>query len=260
MRAPMDLDAEQERVARRLGHVFADARLLREALTHRSYANERGDGEGPRDNERLELLGDAVVGLVATSLLYTRFPRAREGELTRRRARLVCERTLAQLAVQIGIDRALRLGRGEERGGGRSKPRLLAGAFEACIGAVFLDAGFEAAASVLDPLLEPLVSTCASDEDDAKSRVQVVLQGRGGPEPQYVVLAVEGPDHARVYHVALTCDGQRLGEGRGRSKAAAEQEAAARALERLLGSSPADGPSTDRGESAPSATDGELTR
>ena len=126
------LDDASLRLCRKLGHTFADRGLLLDALTHRSFKNERPD-VCCDDNERLEFLGDAVVGLVVTSLLFTQFPDADEGELTRRRADLVSERGLAEAAEAIGVGEAMRLGRGEERSGGRTKPRLLSSALEACV-------------------------------------------------------------------------------------------------------------------------------
>lgn len=220
-----------------LGHEFARRELAVRALTHRSYAHEHG-GLKTGHNERLELLGDALVGAAAAALLFTRFPEASEGELTRRRAELVCERGLVAIAGRLGVGPALRLGRGEERSGGREKPRLLSSAVEALIGAVHEDAGPARAIELAARLLEPDLQA-ATGERDFKTRVQELLQGRGLSTPRYVVASADGPDHARVFSVAVLLAGENgqpdreLGRGTGRSRAEAEQDAAQRALEAL---------------------------
>ena len=165
-------------VARALGHAFRDPALLRDALTHRSFANERPD-LAPCDNERLEFLGDAVLGLAVAAMLFATYPKAREGELTRRRADLICEGALCEVAQGIGLGAALRLGNGEEQTGGRAKPRLLASALEACLGAVYEDAGVEAAFAVVRRLLgDRLAAARGGGAADFKSRAQ---QGRRPP-------------------------------------------------------------------------------
>lgn len=224
---------EAERVARieeRLGHRFESRTSLVQALTHRSYAHEQPRTEG-RDNERLEFLGDSILGAVAAELLFSSFPEAPEGELTRRRAELVCERSLARLAGDLGMGDALRLGRGEERTGGRTKPRLLASALEACVGAVFLDGGLGAAHEVARRILSPAIEGAMPGSSDFKSRLQEKLQGERRGMPRYEVTGTDGPEHARVFHVAVTLDGASLASGSGKSKLEAEQAAAQRALE-----------------------------
>jgi ribonuclease-3 len=215
-----------------LGHVFRDPTLMRDALTHRSFTNERPD-LGPRDNERMEFLGDAVLGLAASTLLWRHYPDAPEGELTRRRADLVCERSLATFARAIGLGEALRLGKGEERSGGRDKPRLLASALEALLAAVYLDAGEAVASRVARAILEPHVESLAPGESDYKTRLQELLQGKGEPAPSYVIVRAEGPDHDRVFFVEVRQVERTLGEGSGRTKLAAEQLAAQQALAQL---------------------------
>lgn len=217
-----------EAVARALGHAFARSELLRDALTHRSFANERPE-LAPRDNERLEFLGDAVAGLVVSSLLWERYPDASEGELTQRRADLVCEAALASMARDLGIGEALRLGRGEERSGGRDKPRLLASALEACLGAVFLDGGPSAAMTVGRALFGQRLELAVPGASDYKSRVQELVQSERGVTPRYRLLGAEGPDHDRRFRVAIQVGDELLGEGEGRSKGEAEQAAAERA-------------------------------
>lgn len=217
--------------ARRLGHPFRDAALLEAALTHRSYVHEHPDLAG-QHNERLEFLGDAVFGIAAAMLLHERFPEAREGELTRRRADLVNERALAAIAGSLGLGGALRLGRGEAQSGGRSKPRLLASALEACIAAIYLDAGIEPALAIARALITPRIDAAQPGEYDFKSRLQELLQARGEPTPRYEIERTEGPEHQRTFHVAITSRaGTLLGRGSGRTKLDAEQAAARAALE-----------------------------
>jgi ribonuclease III len=225
-----DFDA----VAEALGHRFADAGLLHEALTHRSYANEHPE-RAPHDNERLEFLGDAVLTLSASTLLWERFPDATEGELTRRRADLVCESSLAAIARQLGLGQSLRLGKGEHRSGGRDKPRLLCSALEACIAAVYLDGGIDKAARVVRQLLSPALDEPELGRRDAKTRVQELVQALGEGTPRYAVLSATGPDHARVFEVSCLSNVRELGRGTGRSKLEAEQSAARTALLALEG-------------------------
>ncbi len=228
-------EAEEERneaaVAAAVGHEFSRPELLREALTHRSYRNERPH-LAPSDNERLEFLGDAFLGLCVGKLLFDADPSAREGELTRKRADLVCEATLATVASELGVGPALRLGKGEDRSGGRDKPRLLASALEALVGAVLADAGIAVAWEVVARLFEPRLQT-ATAERDHKSRVQELLQAAHGRTPSYRLVRTEGPDHERTFAVELRLGDEVLATGSGRSKAEAEQEAAKKALETL---------------------------
>jgi ribonuclease-3 len=232
----MDEDALLGRLEGRLGHVFSDRALLRVALTHRSWAHEHaardGGGEGPSSyNERLEFLGDSVLGAAAAALLFERFADAREGELTRRRADLVCEKTLARVASALEIGPLLRLGRGEDRTGGREKPRLLASAFEACIAAIALDAGTEVALGVARRLLEGEIDALSPGERDFKSRLQEREQAAGRASPRYELRGSDGPEHERTFRVAVVAeDGRAIGEGAGRSKSEAEQAAACAAL------------------------------
>jgi ribonuclease-3 len=219
-------------VASALGYRFQNLELLRDALTHRSFANEHPE-RAPRDNERLEFLGDAVLTMSASSLLWERFPNASEGELTRRRADLVCEAGLAAIAREMGLGPALRLGKGEDRSGGRTKPRLLCCAFEALVAAVYLDGGLTEAMLVVHRLLEPRLEAPQLGQRDFKTRVQEVVQSLGGGTPRYALIETLGPDHARQFHVSCVTDQRELGRGTGRSKLEAEQEAARAALRAL---------------------------
>lgn len=215
-----------------LGYRFRKRGLLALALTHRSYANEQGL---PEHNERLELLGDAVLGLVAVEWLFRAHPELPEGELSKRRSYLVSEPALADLASDLGVGRALRLGVGEERSGGREKPSLLADAFEAVLGAVWLDGGIEPVRRVLAPIFERVVGERPPVLDsDPKTRLQEELQGRGWDLPDYRLVAETGPDHDKRFTVECAIRGRAAGRGEGRSKKLAEQRAAAEALEGIL--------------------------
>ncbi len=219
-------------VAQALGHEFKDPTLLTDALTHSSFAHEHAD-QASTDNDRLEFLGDAVLEWAVSRLLWDRFPEAAAGELTRRRADLVCEEALADVARSVGVGEGLRLGRGEERSGGRHKPRLLASALEACMAAVYLDGGTEAAMRVCRALFEERMGEEAPGARDFKTRVQELLQSTGKRPPRYEVIGLEGPDHDRSFKVALTVDGEPRAQGEGRSKLEAEQVAAQAFLSEL---------------------------
>lgn len=230
----MTPEPDFEVVAAALGHRFADLSLLKDALTHRSFANEHPE-RAPHDNERLEFLGDAVLTLSASALLWEQFPHATEGELTRRRADLVCEASLASIARELEIGSALRLGRGEDRSGGRNKPRLLCGALEACIAAVYLDGGIARAMEVVRRLLQPALQAPLLGQRDGKTRVQELVQALGEGTPRYLVVGTTGPDHARQFEVSCVSNVRELGRGVGRSKYEAEQSAARAALALLEG-------------------------
>lgn len=225
-------DAPLQALQQGMGHQFRDPALLVDALTHSSFAHERAE-QARGDNERLEYMGDAVLQWAVSALLLERFPAASAGELTRRRADLVCEDGLAQIARAVGVGPALRLGKGEQRSGGRDKPRLLASAFEACVAAVYLDAGADVAMTVCRALFEVRLSQLAPGARDFKTRFQEALQSRGARPPVYELVTVAGPDHARTFQVAVRLEGQELGRGEGRSKLEAEQAAAAQALQQI---------------------------
>jgi ribonuclease-3 len=224
------LDAPALELCDELGYQFTDQSLLRDALTHRSFKNERPD-LAPNDNERLEFLGDAVVGLAVASLLSEEFPDAPEGELTQRRADLVSENGLAAVAKSVGLGPAMRLGKGEEKSGGRQKTRLLSSTLEACIGAIYQDAGIDVAVDIARQVFEPWLHAGEPGHRDFKSRAQEWAQARLGDTPSYELVRSEGPDHARRFVVALNLNGSRIAHGEGPSKLAAEQAAAKAALE-----------------------------
>ena len=239
--------------ADRFGHAFRDPKLLRLALTHRSHTFEATPGasnDPANDNEQLEFLGDAVLSLVVAQDLVRRFPGSREGELTRLRASLVSRRSLAEAAGRLDLGTLLRLGRGEEASGGRSKPALLADAVEAVIAAIYLDAGLLPAQTfitshIIEPALPSLEralsigGTFSGAIGDHKSALQELLQARGIGQPTYILTEESGPDHRRRFRIEV-----RIGEGdalseplassEGASKKEAQQEAARLALQYLL--------------------------
>lgn len=215
----------------KIGYRFRNADLLRQALTHKSYSNEQ-TGQSGAHNERLEFLGDAVLDLVVSDLLFRRFPALPEGELTRIRAEVVREPVLAAAGRALGLGECLLLGRGEEKSGGRAKDSLLADAVEALLGALFRDGGLAAAAALIESRFADGLEDSARRKIgvDHKTRLQEVLQARSGRPPEYHLVHAEGPDHERLYTVEVQFAGQTLGRGRGRTKKAAEQEAAEAAL------------------------------
>lgn len=228
---PADLTAMQHR----LGHSFAQVALLKRALTHKSFGQDH--------YERLEFLGDAVLDLGVSDLLYARFDRSAEGDLTRVRAHLVRQDMLHQLAVQLGLPAVLRLSEGEAKGGGAQRPSILADALEAIIGAVYLDAGFDAARALVLRLFEPVLSETQEDRwsKDAKTALQEWLQGRKMPVPTYRIEATRGKAHEQVFVVACELPELQVSvTGEGLSRRAAEQAAALVALERVVALAPRD--------------------
>jgi ribonuclease III len=218
----------------RLDVKFKDASLLTQALVHSSFVNENpNDAQG--SNERLEFLGDAVLGLVVADELYSAYPEQHEGQLTELRTLLVRRDTLAKAGRRLRLGDALYLGRGEESGGGRMRPTNLAHAYEALVGAIFLDQGLPAARKfVLRSLEQEFASLPVRPFPlDPKSRLQELSQSRYQTPPHYLLVEAEGPDHARRFTVEVMIDGASLGIGRGLSKQEAEKEAAREALARL---------------------------
>jgi ribonuclease-3 len=215
-----------------LGHSFNDIDLLRHALAHRSWCGEQ-EGGAP-SNERLEFLGDAVLGLIVARYSYERYPHFPEGMLAKVRSAVVNARVLAQVADRLGVGEVLLLGRGEETSGGRSKASILSDAFEAILGAVYLDAGWEAAELLVLRELSDAIAQAGREPDDFdhKSRLQELAVRNGEGTPRYVVVG-SGPDHDRAYVAEVHIAGDRCGVGEGRSKKDAEQDAARKAWEDL---------------------------
>ena len=212
----------------RLGYRFEDEARLEQALTHRSRANE--DGDPMRGNERLEFLGDAVLDLVVSELLMEKHAEAPEGTLSRARAGVVNTRALAACARKLGLDQDVRLGRGEERSGGRRKPSILANVFEGVLGAIYLDGGLEPARIFVERECGEALAAAGQRPADPKTQLQERLQASGGPVPGYRTTSEHGPDHAKEFRVEVSVEGRVLGQGQGNSKREAEQEAARRAL------------------------------
>lgn len=223
-----DLDAVQHR----LGLSFHQPDLLRRALTHRSSLNE--NPHLTEDNERLEFLGDAVVDFVTTAALFEQFPELDEGELTRLRSALVRTEQLSCLARSFDLGAALLLGRGEADTGGRGRDALLCAAFEALVGALYLDSGVQAVSAFLEPLLLPVAQETLSSQNhlDAKSLLQEWAQRELGKTPHYATIGESGPDHAKEFTVEAIVGDHRYGVGHGGSKQQAEQDAARAALNR----------------------------
>ncbi|HET8921366.1 MAG TPA: ribonuclease III [Candidatus Acidoferrum sp.] len=228
----------------RLGHKFSSKELLERALTHSSAVPElRGAGAEdsmdtplPRDNERLEFLGDAVLELLASEYLLASFPEWSEGQLSKSRARIVNAGSLEAAARRLRLGDHLRLGRGEEKTGGREKQTLLADAFEAVVAAVYLDAGLGSAREVLRRLLfehELEERGERISESDRKSALQEFLQGRGQPPAEYRLAGEAGPDHQKIFQIEVWVNGERMACGEGSTKKEAEQHAARSALEQL---------------------------
>jgi len=208
-----------------LGHRFKRADLLELAVTHRSWANEQGI---PEHYERLEFLGDAVLGMITAEWLYQSHPELPEGELSKRKAQLVSRPALAHHAEKIDLGPTLRIGIGEDRSGGRTKASLLADSMEAVFGAVYLDGGLEAARNVILPMLEE-----AGLAADAKTQLQEVTQALGWDLPEYRLTGASGPDHSKLFTVECWVGGELAGRGEGPSKKMAEQKAAAEALAQI---------------------------
>ncbi|MCP4537642.1 MAG: ribonuclease III [Chloroflexi bacterium] len=213
---------------------FHDQGLLLRALTHSSYVNEHLEDD-IGDNQRLEFLGDAVLDFVAGAWVYGHYPEFDEGQMTRLRASLVRTETLAQFARQVGIGTVLRLGRGEEEAGGHERNANLCDAFEAVMGALYLDGGMTAARVLVEPLISPVAEATLADEADvdAKSRFQEWSQAELGITPRYRIVDEKGPDHAKTFVAEALVGKDIVGRGEGRSKQASEQSAAQAAWESL---------------------------
>jgi ribonuclease-3 len=233
--APMTQIPSIESLQTSLAYRFTNKLLLEEALTHSSYVNERKPAEGSH-NERLEFLGDAVLSLVMSEYLASRLPHYPEGALSKLKAKLVSESSLARVARRLKLGEHLRLGRGEERSKGREKDSLLSDAIEAVIAAVHLDGGFAASRAVTLRLFEDELRSAVEDRrpgaEDYKTQLQEWCQKRYDQLPRYDIVRESGPDHDKVFEVQVSVKGHALGTGIGRSKKEAEQSAAKQALER----------------------------
>ena len=216
-----------------IGYRFRDITLLQNALTHSSYANERYH-DSLKSNERLEFLGDSILGMTVADYLYRNFPNRPEGELTRMRADMVCEQTLAAVADRIGLGQHLLLGHGEEQGGGRRRASILADAVESVIAASYLDGGFEPAANFIRTFILCHVPVKQLHNVDYKTTLQELVQQKKNQVLSYALVGESGPDHDKQFRVQVSLNAAVVGEGVGRSKKRAEQDAARAAIEKLF--------------------------
>lgn len=222
-----------ETLEARIGYTFHDRRLLQNALMHSSYANENR-ARGCTSNERLEFLGDSVLGMVTAMRLYRLYPDMPEGKLSRLRAELVCEQSLHAVALELGLGSYIRLGHGEARNGGRERPSILADAVEAIIAAIYLDGGLESAQQfILDHILTGLAEGQMHHVADYKTDLQERVQRKPGQALEYTLLSESGPDHNKSFTMNVLLNGSEIGRGTGRTKKEAEQSAAKSALERM---------------------------
>ena len=215
----------------KLGYSFRDESLLRHAMTHSSYANEH-KSEGLTSNERLEFLGDSVLGMVVADHLYHTYPNMPEGELTRTRAALVCEGSLHEIAKELELGDYLRLGKGEDAGGGRHRPSILADAVESLLAAVYLDGGIGPARKIIQAFVLNRAVERAVDRD-YKTALQELVQRKPGSAITYRLVRESGPDHCRLFEMEVSIGGVPAGQGEGRTKKEAEQQAAKAAIAAL---------------------------
>ena len=215
-----------------IGYRFRNITLLQNALSHSSFANERWH-DSLRSNERLEFLGDSILGMVVAEFLYRNYPDRPEGELTRMRADMVCETSLAKVADQIGLGQHLLLGHGEEQGGGRARASILADAVESVIAASFLDGGMEPAKSFIKKFILCNVPEQRLHNADYKTALQELVQQKKNQVLSYELIGQSGPDHDKHFQVQVLLNGSAIGAGEGTSKKRAEQDAARNALEKL---------------------------
>lgn len=214
----------------KLGWEYREPTLLHNALTHSSYANEQNS----RSNERLEFLGDSVLSLIVSRYLYTRYPKKPEGELTRLRASLVCEKALAGFAEQMGLGQYLLLGHGEEQSGGRKRPSILSDAFEAVLASLYLDGGFDVAERFVLRFVKEALERHDEDMRDYKTALQEIIQKNAEEKVRYILVSEEGPDHDKRFTVEVRLNSNVIGTGVAHSKKKAEQLAAKEALQ-LMG-------------------------
>ena len=225
-------DADMQRVEKMLGVTFTDRAVLQSALTHRSYLNEHREADWPH-NERLEFLGDAVLELVITDFLYRKYPDKPEGELTAVRAALVNTVSLSEAAGTLGVNEYLLMSRGEAKDSGRARQYILANTFEAIIGALYIDQGYDAAKRFIGDQLFAKTERIVEHRlwQDPKSRFQELAQERESVTPVYETLSQSGPDHDRTFVIGVFLRQEKIAEGSGRSKQEAEQAAAEAAVE-----------------------------
>ncbi|MCT4594873.1 MAG: ribonuclease III [Anaeromicrobium sp.] len=224
-----------DEISKKISYEFNNISLLNEALTHSSYANENKK-RNIQYNERLEFLGDSVLGIVISDYLYKNLSTSQEGELTKIRASIVCEPSLANSSMELSMGKYLMLGKGEEVTGGRERISILADTFEAVIGAIYLDGGLENAKKFILYNLKNTIKDAIEGRifQDYKTHLQEIIQGKGNDKIEYEVIDEKGPDHNKIFYVQVKIAGQVIGKGLGKSKKEAEQKAAKEALKKVV--------------------------
>jgi len=222
-------EAQLAQLQTKLGYKFKDPALLQAALTHSSYANENRKSRMPC-NERLEFLGDSVLGMTVAALIYKKKPNMPEGQMTRLRAELVCEKSLSAIAADFGLGGCLLLGRGEEKGGGRERPSILADALEAVLAAIYLDGGLKSATKLIRGFFAKRLDRIGASITDYKTALQELIQEKHGQSLSYHTIDESGPDHLKSFTVEVRLNDRTVGLGTGKSKKEAEQTAARSAL------------------------------
>jgi len=222
-------------IEKKLGYVFINKELLKTALTHKSFAYENGDHSSSCYNERLEFLGDAILEHIVSIYLYNITPSLKEGVMSKKRAEIVCEQSLSSVIREIGLSKYIRLGKCETTTGGNKKDAILADMFESILGAIYLDGGFEHAQKVCLKFLEATILRALNEKNglDYKTRLQEILQKNGTVKIEYILDKEEGKAHAKTFYSSVYFEGEKIGEGSGKTKKASEQAAAAVALKKF---------------------------
>jgi len=222
-------EMQRKELQKKIGYKFKNKELLVKSMTHSSYANEKSKITAG-NNERLEFLGDSLLGMSVAFLIYGMKPELSEGKMTKLRAQLVCERSLADIARELDLGTYILLGRGEKSCGGHSRPSILSDAFEALLGAVYLDGGFKPALKLIEKYFSPLLNNPAKSYKDYKTKLQERIQEKPGQKIVYEITGEQGPDHEKLFTVDVKVNGIMLGTGTGKNKKSAEQAAAKAAL------------------------------
>lgn len=231
-----NMDSKTTELEEKIGYVFKNKKLLLTAITHKSYAFEKNKEGLDEYNERIEFLGDAILEHSISLALYNHEPRIKEGEMSKKRAQIVCEETLSSLVIELGIEKHIRLGRCETKSGGMGKKAIQADMFEAILGAIYLDSNFETANSICTKLLENDIKKTIEDNAkniDYKTILQEIVQSRGIGEIEYRMVKEEGLAHDKIFYVEVYIDGVKQGEGNGKTKKSAEKESAKIAIEKI---------------------------
>jgi len=226
-------DSQLLELQEKLNYRFNDPGLLIKSLTHSSFTNDKTKSDA-ECNERLEFLGDSLLGMTVALLIYQTNPKLMEGSMTKLRAELVCERSLAELATELDLGSYLIIGKGEESGGGRARPSILADALEAVFAAMYLDGGFEPVMRLISELMHQRISNPPKTSSDYKTMLQEAIQGKQGQTLVYEIVDEQGPDHDKYFTSTVKLNGNEIGRGQGKSKKAAEQEAAKLAVNNVF--------------------------